>query len=112
MRTVTIPVEKIIDWPSFHDIFQRELGFPDFYGRNMNAWIDRMTSADTPSDGPTTVTVRRGELLVLRIDQPFEFRRRCHAQYDALVESAAFVNLRRVEIGESPVIALLLVGRN
>jgi len=112
MRTVTIPVEKIVDWPSFHDTFQRELGFPDFYGRNMDAWIDCMTSVDTASDGMTTVTVQPSEILVLRIDDPFDFRRRCPAQYDALVESTAFVNFRRVEIGESPVIALLLVGRS
>lgn len=112
MRTVTIPVEKIADWPSFHDIFQRELGFPDFYGRNMNAWIDCMTSVDTPSDGMTTVTVQPGEILVLRIDEPFEFRRHCPEQYDALVECTAFVNFRRVEVGEHPVLALLFVGRS
>jgi len=112
MRTVAIPVEKIVDWPSFHDTFQRELGFPDFYGRNMDAWIDCMTSVDTPSDGMTTVTVQPGEILVLRIDEPFEFRRRCPEQYDALVECTAFVNYRRVDIGESPVLALLLVGRS
>ena len=102
----------MVDWPSFHDVFQRELGFPDFYGRNMNAWIDCVTSVDTPSDGMTTVTVQPGEILVLRIDEPFEFRGRCPEQYDALVECTAFVNYRRVEIGEPPVLALLLVGRS
>ena len=112
MQTVTIPVEKIIDWPSFHETFQRELGFPDFYGRNMNAWIDCMTSADAPADGLSTVTVAPGEVRVLRIDGPFEFRRRCPEQYDTLMECTAFVNFRRVEIGESPVLALLLVGRS
>jgi hypothetical protein len=107
---VTIPVDKIFDWPSFHDAFRRELGFPDFYGRNMNAWIDCMTSVDAPADGMTTVTVQSGVILVLRIDKPFEFRRRCPEQYDAMVECTAFVNFRRVEIGEPPVLALLFVG--
>lgn len=78
----------------------------------MNAWIDCMTSVDAPPDGLSTVTVEPGEILVLRIDEPFEFRRRCPEQYDALVECTAFVNFRRVEIGELPVLALLLVGRN
>jgi hypothetical protein len=112
MRTVIIPVEKIADWPSFHDAFQRVLGFPDFYGRNMNAWIDCMTSVDTASDGMSTVTVQPGEILVLRIDDPVDFRRRCPEQYDALVECTAFVNFRRVEVGELPVLAILLVGRS
>jgi Barstar (barnase inhibitor) len=112
MRTVTVPVEKIVDWPSFHETFQRALGFPDFYGRNMDAWIDCMTSVDTPSDGMTTLTVQPGELLVLRMDNPFEFRRRCPEQYDALVECTAFVNFRRVGVGELPVLALLYAGRS
>jgi hypothetical protein len=111
MRTVAIPVEKIVDWPSFHETFQRELGFPGFYGRNMDAWIDCMTSVDSASGGMTTVTVQPSEFLVLRIDEPFEFRRRCPEQYDALLECTAFVNYRRVEVGEAPVLVLLLVGR-
>jgi hypothetical protein len=110
--TVTIPVERLTDWPSFHDTFQRELGFPDFYGRNMDAWIDCMTSVDTPSDGLTAVNVQPGEVLALRIDGPFEFRRRCPEQYDALIECTAFVNYRRVSNFEPPVLALLLVGRS
>ena len=57
---IPIPVDKIVDWASFHDVFQHILGFPDFYGRNMNAWIDCMTSVDTATDGLTTVTVRPG----------------------------------------------------
>jgi RNAse (barnase) inhibitor barstar len=54
---IAILVDKIIDWTSFHDVFQHTLGFPDFYGRNMDAWIDCMTCVDTVADGLTTVTV-------------------------------------------------------
>ena len=108
---VKIPVEKITDWPSFHQVFQETLGFPSSYGKNIDAWIDCMTSVDTPDDGMSTVTVKPGQLLVLRIDDPFEFKARCPEQYDALVECAAFVNFRRTEIGEPPVISLLLSGR-
>jgi hypothetical protein len=71
---IAIPVDQITDWPSFHDVFQRTLGFPNFYGRNMDAWIDCMTSVDTPADGLTTVTVPPGEVLVLRIDDPSSSR--------------------------------------
>ena len=71
-----------------------------------------MTSVDAPADGLSTVTVQPGEILILRIDGPVEFRRRCPEQYDALIECTAIVNYRRVEIGEPPVLALLLVGRS
>ena len=92
-------------------MFKKVLGFPDFYGRNMNAWIDCMTSVDTPPDGLSSVTVAPGEILILRIDDPLGFRRRCPEQYDALIKCSAFVNFRRTELGEAPVLALLLNGR-
>jgi hypothetical protein len=82
---IATPVDRITDWESFHDVFHRALGFPDFYGRNMDAWIDCMTYVDTAADGLTTVTVPAGEVLVLRIDDPFDFKRRCPEQYDALL---------------------------
>ena len=108
---ITIPVDRITDWATFHDVFKQTLGFPDFYGRNMNAWIDCMTSVDTAADGLTTVNVPSGEILILRIDDPFEFKRRCPEQYDALLECTAFVNFRRTEMGDPPVLALLLNGK-
>jgi RNAse (barnase) inhibitor barstar len=108
---VTIPVAEITDWPSFHTVFQRALGFPDFYGRNLDAWIDCMTSVDAPEDCLTTVNVQPGEILVLTVNDPFDFRRRCPEQFDALIECSAFVNFRRVEVGEPPLLAILLNGR-
>jgi Barstar (barnase inhibitor) len=108
---IAIAVDRITDWASFHNVFQHTLGFPDFYGRNMDAWIDCMTSVNAAADGLTTVTVPPGEVLVLRIDDPFDFKRRCPEQYDALIECSAFVNYRRTDVGEPPVLALLLNGR-
>ncbi len=108
---VKIPVEKITDWSSFHGVFQETFGFPVFYGRNMNAWIDCLTSVDSPGDGMSAVTVKPGQLLVLEIAEPFEFKGRCPEQYDALLECSAFINFRRAEIGGTPVVALLLNDR-
>ncbi len=78
---------------------------------NLNAWIDCMTYVDSPKAGMTSVTVQPGQILGLRIHDPFDFRKRCPEQYEALIESVAFVNFRRCEIGEAPIIALLLEGR-
>ena len=69
-----------------------------------------MTSLDTPEDGMSTVTVPRGGLVILAIDGAGDFKKRCPEQYDALIECAAFVNYRRTEIGDQPVIALRLSG--
>lgn len=108
--TVAIPIEEIQDWPTFHDVFQRLMGFPSLYGRTMDAWIDCMMSLDSPEDGMTTVSVGRGGLLVMELDKTTEFERRCPEQYRALLDCTAFVNFRRRQVGDAPVLAVLLVG--
>lgn len=104
-KIVVIDARQIRDWPSFHDVFAESLGFPSFYGRNMNAWIDCMTSVDDPEDHLTTVHAERG-FLVLQLDHVTDFARRCPGIFDALVDCAAFVNWRRIQAGEEPVLAL------
>ncbi len=104
---ITIPAHQITGWDSFHTVFKTVLGFPDFYGRNMNAWIDCMTYLD---DGMTSVSVEEGGLLALRIDDAPDFQRRCPEQYEALMESIAFVNFRSIERGGKPMVALMLSG--
>ena len=54
-KKVSIDCAIIHDCNSFHDEFARVFGFPSFYGRNMNAWIDCMTSLDEPEDGMTSI---------------------------------------------------------
>jgi len=108
---VTIPAEQIEDWASFHRVFREVLGFPDFYGCNMNAWIDCMTDVDDSESGMSSLCIAPGELLMLRIDDAPDFRRRCPEQYDALIACTAFVNHRRMDRDAPPVLALMLNGR-
>lgn len=107
---VPIPANLISDWASFHTVFAEVLGFPDFYGENMDAWIDCMTCADDPEAQMLARGVRPGELLTLQIDEASDFAARCPEQFKALVECTAFVNYRRVEVGGKPMLALLLSG--
>ena len=107
---ITIAADQITDWDSFHSVFQSTLGFPEFYGRNLNAWIDCMTDIDDSPRGMTSVSVSPGELVALRIDDAADFERRCPEQYRALIECTAFVNYRRMEVGEAPVLTLMLGG--
>lgn len=102
-----IPVEEIVDWDSFHTVFRVAMGFPEFYGRNLDAWIDCMVSLDDAAAGMTAVTVEPGGLLALTIDGVEDFRRRCPEQYEALVDCAAAVNQSRRSVGLPPVLALV-----
>jgi RNAse (barnase) inhibitor barstar len=106
MTVVKLDTRRITDWNTFHDIFREVFGFPDFYGRNLNAWIDCMTSLDAPKDGMSSIHAKPGELVILQLDHVDDFWRRCPEQYNAIVECAAFVNLCRIERGEDAVLAL------
>ena len=103
---VRLDLQEIEDWESFHDLFAEVMGFPEFYGRNMSAWIDCMTSLDEPGDGLTSVHAPKDGFLVLHMDNAGTLAERHPELYAALVESAAFVNHRRIAVGEPPVLAL------
>ena len=101
-----VDCSRIHDWASFHDEFARVFGFPGFYGRNMNAWIDCMTSLDAPNDGLSEIHCEPGHVVTLQLDGAAEFKVRCPEQYSALLECSAFVNFRRLETGQAAVLAL------
>ena len=69
-----------------------------------------MTCSDDPDSGMIAEAVQPGELLTLRLVDAPAFKERCPDQYEALIECAAFVNYRRVEQGDGPVLSLLIEG--
>lgn len=105
MPIVRVPLDRVVDWDTCHDVFTEVLGFPDFYGRNMAAWVDCLTYADE-DDGMRNTTAPDGDVLTLQLDGVTEFAERCPEQYAAIVESSAFVNWRRIELGDRPILAL------
>jgi hypothetical protein len=105
-KNIQIDASKISDWDSFHNQFSKTLGFPEYYGRNMNAWIDCMTYLDDPDATMTTIHVVPGDLLVICVSGARDLKRRCPEIYDALIECSAFVNYRRIELGQPAVLAL------
>ena len=103
---LSVDCERITDWPSFHREFAQAFGFPEFYGKNMNAWIDCLTYLDDPDAGMSTVHCSRGSVLALELLNVAAFRQQCPEQYSALIECAAFVNWRRLETGLPAVLAI------
>ena len=68
MTRVCLDTRLIQDWNSFHCVFAEAFGFPDYYGHNMNAWIDCMTYLNDPSCVDTKVKANPGEVVVLQLD--------------------------------------------
>lgn len=85
MVLVRIDTSKIRDWTSFHDVFSGVFGFPDFYGRNMDAWIDCLTSLDDPAAGMSKIHAPEGGMVTLQLDGVDGFAERCPEQYRAVV---------------------------
>ena len=105
MVLVRIETTKICDWASFHDVFSEAFGFPDFYGRNMDAWIDCMTNLDDPAAGLSRIHAPESGMVTLQLDGVEGFADLCPEQYRAVVDCSAFVNWRRIEVGERAVLA-------
>ncbi len=65
------------------------MNFPEYYGENMNAWID---CVDELTDEPTILQIDNGNYL--KENEPELF--------NAILECGAFVNYRKIKVGEKP----------
>jgi barstar (barnase inhibitor) len=103
MPLIKIDGTTITNWETFHNVFSDAFGFPDFYGRNMNAWIDCMTDLDDPTAGMTTIHGSETDPVTLHLVNASEIP---DDIYEAMVEYAAFVNWRRIDQGHSAILML------
>ena len=104
VSTVRTPTSRIGDWESFHDVFAEALRFPDYYGRNNNAFIDLLRHPDTPDVG---IDLKPGDTLVVSLDEPgAHFAKRCPEQHQFLVDTLALVNAEGLTEGEWVAVAL------
>jgi hypothetical protein len=71
-----------------------------------------MTLLDDPLAEMTKVHAPPEGVVVLEIEHVDDFVSRCPEQYEAIIECAAFVNWRRIEAGESAVLALSYYKRS
>jgi len=106
MQVVEIDGDSIVTWQSFHTVFAKKFGFPNFYGNNMNAWIDCMTYLDDSDAGMSEIHVESGNTVTIQILNPKKLRDKAPEIWEALNECSAFVNWRRVSRGDSPVLSL------
>jgi len=108
MPNVTLPTNEIIDRETFHSACQRVFGFPSFYGRNMDAWIDCMSYLDDAQSAMVSVALEPGELLHVTVPDSEAFEKRVPDVFADFIECTAIVNRRFIDRGSAPRIALLL----
>lgn len=107
---VQIDCAKIFDWSSFHKVFAEAFGFPKDYVYDMNAWIDCLSFIDDPKERVTEVYCDPGEIITIELLDVSNFVVRCPAIFAAFVECSSFVNWRRLESNQGPLIALAFFG--
>lgn len=93
MKKIKIDINQISNWDSFHDVFAKTFQFPDYYGRNMDAWIDCM---DEFAEELTLINL--GDCRTLKETNP--------QIIEAINECSAFVNYRRTESNQNPVLII------
>ncbi len=108
MATARLNTESISDWQSFHELCREVFGFPDFYGMNMDAWIDCLTYLDE-DDGMSRFHLAEDEMLHIEVTDTESFNSRLPEIFDALVECSACVNKRYLAAGKRPVLSLVFV---
>lgn len=99
---------RIKGWDTFHDQSAAVFGFPDFYGRNLNAWIDCLTYV-REGDGMSRFRLGPEAPLVIEVTNSQAFRKSVPEIFAAFVDCVAFVNQRQNEAGEKPAVQLLLL---
>ena len=103
MPIIRLDSARLSDWDSFHDTFAADFGFPEFYGRNMNAWVDCMSALTEPDEGMTSIQASPTDPVVLHLQGVERIPAEIFAE---IVDSTAFVNWRQIESGGTPVLIL------
>lgn len=98
IKFFSIDAYNIKTWESFHRTFKEEFSFPDYYGNNMDAWIDCMSEV-----------VQEEVLCLIKVTNVQSLREVSPTQYHALLECTSFINKRLEGEGKQALLGLLLV---
>jgi Barstar (barnase inhibitor) len=108
MATATLETSDIVDWDTFHAASRMAFGFPDWYGRNMNAWIDCLSYLHL-GDGMSRYHLADGDVLTIEMRDAEDFATRLPELALALMTATSAVNQRYAEQGKPPMLALVPV---
>ena len=99
MAYASLLMNQISSWDDFHEASRKAFGFPDFYGRNNNAWIDCLSYLDQ-DDGMSAFSLGRDETLEVLLADYSEFSDRHPEIALGITQLFASVNARYSERGD------------
>ncbi|MCT4629218.1 barstar family protein [Winogradskyella sp.] len=92
MKVVEINLKDISSWSDFHDVFEKRFNFPDYYGRNLDAWIDCMDDVLSKSE----------DMLLLDFGECYDLKKRIPGITNRILECCAFLNFRFIDAKRQP----------
>jgi len=107
MAQVILDGSAITDWPSFHAACRREFGFPDFYGDNLDAWVDCLSYL-RDDEGMTRFRLGEDEVLRIEIRNAAALRAKAPEIPEELAFCVEAINDRYADYGEKPALELVL----
>lgn len=93
-KKFTIDGNALSDWKAFHQVFKQTLGFPEYYGNNMDAWIESMLEIK--------------ESILISITDSEVLKEKQEEIYFTILECAALVNSIKQDEGDESVVAVSL----
>ncbi len=107
MASTQINGANIIDWDSFHTECAQAFGFPEFYGRNLDAWVDCLSYL-RDADGMTRFQLAENEKLEIVLLNAAQMK----AQVPDILEEITYciggINERYQDYGEQEALVLVL----
>ncbi|MFC3110284.1 barstar family protein [Undibacterium arcticum] len=107
MTKVILDGAAIRDWAAFHNLCEQAFGFPEFYGRNMNAWVDCLSYL-RDDDGMSKFHLTEHEVLQIELLHAEQLRQSAPEILEELEFCIAALNERYEDYGELPALSLLL----
>jgi hypothetical protein len=103
---IRIDSRRLTDAAGLHAALDEAFGFAPGYGKNLDALVDCLTHLDDPRTSLSRVQVFPGQVALLVIEHAQGMGKQAAAQVKALVDAVAFVNWRRLETKQPPVLAV------
>ncbi len=107
MAVVHLNGETIADWNDFHAACMTAFGFPDFYGCNMDAWVDCLSYL-RDEDGMTQFRLKPAEKLQIVVDHAEILRKKAPHILEDIAFCIEGINDRYADYGENPALELKL----
>ena len=103
---IRIDSRRLTDTASLYGALDEVFGFPAESGKNLDALIDLLTHLDNTQVRTSRVQVLPGQLVLLVLEHLEGHNKRTEAQIASLLDVIAFVNWRRLEKSQPPLLAV------